>query len=85
MSALKQARINILLSAAVIVCMLAAVCISVRASDRAIRKSERAQCESVQSDVDAYTEVPPQTRSGINQLRSKQELLRRLGCPKPKD
>lgn len=85
MSALKQARINILLSAAVIVCMLAAVCISTRASDRAIRESQRSQCEAWQSDVDAYIEVPPITKAGINQLRSKQELLRRFGCPVPKD
>lgn len=75
----------LLLAAGMIVCMMAAVCISTRASDRAIRESQRAQCEAWQSDVDAYVEVPPVTRSGINQLRSKRELLQRFGCPVPKN
>ena len=75
----------LLLAASMVVCMLAAVTISIKASNHAIRESERAQCESIQADVDAYVEVPPITRSGINQLRSKRELLQSLGCPRPKD
>ena len=84
-AALAQAKINLYLAAAVIVCMLAAVCISVRASERAIRASERGQCESIQADVNAYLEEPPRTAAGLNQLRSKQARLRALGCPVPNE
>ena len=73
----------LLASTAMIVCMMTAVCISIRASDRAIRISERGQCDSLQADVDAYREEPPRTAAGIHQLRSKQERLRALGCPGP--
>jgi hypothetical protein len=72
-----------LASLAVVVCMMAAVVISVRASDRAVRESERRQCESVMSDVVAYRAAPPVTEAGKNQLASKEELLRVWGCPKP--
>lgn len=75
----------ILLAASMIVCMLAAVTISIKASEHAIRESERGQCESIQADVDSYLEVPPTTKAGWNQLRSKQERLAVLGCPVPKD
>jgi hypothetical protein len=73
----------LLLAASMIVCMLAAVTISVRASDRAIRKSEIQQCESVQSDVDAYLATPPTTPAGWNQLRTKQRLLVKWECSHP--
>jgi hypothetical protein len=75
----------LLAAGAMIVCMMAAVVISVRASDRAVRESERRQCESVLSDVVAYRLTPPVTEAGKNQLRSKEELLRLWGCPKPSE
>lgn len=68
-----------------IICMMAAVVISVRASDRAIRDSERRQCETIQADVDAYLDEPPTTPAGWNQLRAKQARIVELGCPKPKE
>jgi hypothetical protein len=71
----------LLLAASMIICMLAAVTISVHASERAIRKSEIQQCESVQSDVNAYLETPPTTEAGKNQLRTKERLLEKWGCP----
>jgi hypothetical protein len=73
----------VLAGAAMIVCMMAAVCISLKASERAIRISERGQCDTLQADVDAYREEPPRTAAGIHQLRSKQERLKALGCPGP--
>ena len=75
----------LLLAAGMIVCMAAAVTISVRASDKAIRASERRQCESVAADLAAYREAPPQTEAGRAQLRSKENLFRAWGCPKPKE
>jgi hypothetical protein len=75
----------LLLAAGMIVCMLAAVAISVRASDKAIRDSERMQCESVAADIAAYQEAPPQTDAGRAQLRSKENLYRAWECPKPKE
>lgn len=74
-----------MLALGMIVCMLAAVTISVRASDRAIRESERKQCESVTSDVRAYEAVPPTTEAGKAQLRAKRELLVTWECPVPPD
>ena len=73
-----------MLALGMIVCMMAAVVISVRASERAIRESERGQCETIQADVDAYREEPPTTKAGRNQLRSKEDRLRDLGCPIPR-
>jgi hypothetical protein len=73
----------ILLAMSMAVFMVAAVAISVRASDRAIRESERKQCESVASDVRAYEAAPPATEAGKAQLQSKRELLRAWGCPRP--
>lgn len=74
-----------MLALGMIVCMLAAVVISVRASERAVRDSERRQCESVMSDVEAYLQTPPQTEAGRNQLRTKQDLMRLWGCPIPRE
>jgi hypothetical protein len=73
----------LMLSAAMIVCMLTAVTISIRAGQQAIHQSERRQCESLWSDVQAYREVPPTTSTGRNQMRSKMELLKIWGCPDP--
>lgn len=75
----------LLLAGAMIVCMMAAVVISTRASDRAVRESERRQCESVLSDILAYRAVPPTTEAGKNQLRTKEELYRVWGCPPPNE
>lgn len=74
-----------MLALGMIICMMAAVAVSVRASDRAIRESERGQCETIQADVDAYREEPPTTKAGKNQLRAKLARLTELGCPKPKE
>jgi hypothetical protein len=75
----------LLLAGGMIVCMLAAVTISIRASDKAIRDSERMQCESVAADIRAYREVPPSSDAGRAQLRSKENLFRLWDCPKPKE
>ena len=75
----------LMLAAAMIVCMMAAVIISTRASERAVRDSERRQCESVMADVIAYRAVPPTTPAGIEQLRSKERLLAAWGCPRPEE
>ncbi len=75
----------VLLAVASIFLMLTAVWISDRAAERAIRESERRQCESVMSDVLAYRAVPPTTEAGQAQLRSKEELLRIWGCPRPSE
>lgn len=64
-----------------IVCMAITVAISTEASDRARMESDRKLCASVASDVQAYLETPPVTVAGINQLRTKQELLQALKCP----
>lgn len=75
----------LLLAVGMLVCMLTAVTISIEASNRAIREAERGQCESLQADVDAYREEPPVTKSGRNQLLSKERRIQALGCPKPKE
>lgn len=74
-----------MLALGMIVCMVAAVAISVRASERAVRESERRQCDSVMADVAAYRLVPPQTEAGRNQLRSKEQLIKAWGCPIPEE
>jgi hypothetical protein len=73
------------LAAGMLVCMIIAVTISVQASNRAIRESEQGQCETLQADVDAYTEVPPSSPAGIRQMQSKMERLRQLQCPKGRE
>lgn len=72
------------LAAGMLACMLASVCISVRASEQAIRKAEQGQCDGLQADVDAYREEPPITKSGKRQLQSKVDRLRALHCPEGK-
>ena len=71
----------LLAAAAMVVCMLAAVVISVQASERAVRESERKQCESVAADIKAYEDVPPATAAGKEQLRTKRALYQTWGCP----
>lgn len=63
--------------------MMGAVVISVQASERAIRSSERRQCEAYAAEVRGYRELPPSTPAGQNQLRTKVELLKLWGCPIP--
>lgn len=65
--------------------MFITMAVSIKVSEHAIRESERGQCESIQADVDAYLAEPPITKSGWNQLRSKQARLKALGCPVPKN
>ena len=55
-----------------LVCMVAAVKISVNASQQAIRKAEQGQCESLAADLDAYREEPPTTKSGKHLVATKQ-------------
>lgn len=73
-----------MLALGMIVCMMAAVTISVKASERSLRESERRQCDAVASDVRGYLEVPPTTPGGKNQLRTRIELLKSWGCPVPR-
>lgn len=70
-----------MLAVGMIATMMAAVTISIQASDRALRQSELRQCESVASDVRTYLASSKLTEAGQNQLRAKQELLRIWGCP----
>ncbi len=73
----------VLLAVGMLVCMMAAVVISTRASDRAIREAERGQCDTIASDILAYQEVPPTTPAGWYQLRVKEARFKALGCPVP--
>lgn len=73
------------LALGMLVCMIIAVTISVQASNRAIRESEQGQCDTLQADVDAYTEAPPATKAGIRQMQSKMERLKQLQCPKGRE
>ena len=75
----------LMLAGAMVVMMMAAVMISTEASDRAVRESERKQCESVTSDVHAFEVVPPVTQAGKAQLATKRELLIKWECPIPPD
>lgn len=63
--------------------MMGAVAISVQASERAIRESERRQCSEIAAEVRGWQEQPPTTAAGQNQLRTKIELLRLWECPIP--
>ena len=73
----------LMLAAAMIVCMMAAVVISTRASDRAIRESERRQCEDLAAEIRGYEDVAPTTPAGKEQLRAKRALYLTWDCPKP--
>lgn len=72
-----------MLAAAMIVCMMAAVVISTRASDRAVRESERRQCEDLGAEIQGYQDVPPNTNAGREQLRAKRALYSAWECPAP--
>jgi hypothetical protein len=74
-----------MLALGMLVAMMVAVVISVRASERAVRESERRQCESIGADIRAYEVTPPQTPAGAGQLAAKRDLYRTWGCPTPSE
>jgi hypothetical protein len=74
-----------MLALGMLVSMMVAVVISIQASERAVRESERRQCESLAADIQAYVVQPPRTPAGIEQLRAKRALYQTWGCPVPSE
>jgi hypothetical protein len=64
-----------------VVCMTIAVVISVQASNRAIRDSERRSCNALRAELGAYAETPPTAPAGINIMNAKREQYRIQHCP----
>lgn len=72
--------------------MVAAVSVSVAASDRAIRENEernrqarveghRASCLLINSQVNVYREEPPMTPAGKKAAEAWEEMRRVFACP----
>ncbi len=74
-----------MLAAGMLVSMMVAVIISVRASEKAVRDSERRQCENLAAEIRGYEIEPPRTPAGAEQLRAKVNLYQAWGCPVPSE
>lgn len=71
-----------------LIAMLAAIVVGVIAfgmiyTSRLVKESERRDCDTLRSDIEAYQDLPPATRAGWNQWNSKTERYRQIGCTPP--
>lgn len=68
-----------------LIAMLAALVVAVMAfgmiyTSRMVAASERRDCDTLRSDIEAYQAEPPGSRVGWNQWNSKTQRYREIGC-----